>query len=235
MKTLLFLWLCVLASGPLFAQTAETLETIDIIETEPALPKNTVTVDVAPIFYHLSLAGVFNLFYFNTTAKAFGIAAQYERHITEKASAAARLEYDVIGIGNDKFIWNIHAVLAEGHGRYYPGTGVFFLDGMLGYTAVFMDLSTFDTTHSAVAHYFKFGGKVGWSIDFGKPGGFTLEPGIGYYGAAGPAITIFDYYEDYETTNRFTTIGKLTRELYDDLKEYFLSGPRFYLGLGYRF
>jgi len=232
MKTLLTLWLCVIVSGSLFAQTTETTD------TEPAVLKNTVTVDVAPIFYNLYLAESLNMYY-TSTIKAFGIAAQYERHIAKKASAAARLEYDVMGIGDEQFMWSIHAVSAEGHGRYYPGTGVFFLDGMLGYTAVFMDLSTFDTAHSAVAHYFKFGGKVGWSIDFGKPGGFTLEPGIGYYGAAGPAVTIFDYYEgeDYKITNKLTTVGELTRELYNELllKVFFIGGPRVSLGLGYRF
>jgi len=223
MKPLLTLWLCVIAGGSLFAQTAETVETIAIIETETALLKNTVTVDVGPTLYSL----LFTVISAQTGgAKVFDIAAQYERHITKKASAAGRLEYGVMDMFDDEFV---HAVSAEGHGRYYPGTGVFFLDGMLGYAAVFLDASKSDTVQSSVTHYFKFGGKVGWSIDFGKPGGFILEPGIGYYGVAGPDVKVYNYDVDEPLNNMLNL-------LYENIvKALFLSGPRFSLGLGYRF
>ena len=100
----------------------------DDVDKEIALPQNTITVDVAPLAYYLVFEGILNLFSLGfLSTNTFGIAAQYERQITEKASMAGRAEYGIVSISGDQFKWIMSSVSAEIHGRYYPAQKFLFL------------------------------------------------------------------------------------------------------------
>ncbi|MDR0316790.1 MAG: hypothetical protein LBH97_07825 [Treponema sp.] len=222
-KKPVLVFLLLFAAGAVFADDTE-----DADEQIP-LPKNTITIDVGPTAYFLMLTGIMNLIDPDYSPFAIGIAAQYERQITEKVSMAGRFEYGMIDMSDNESKWYMSSISAEVHGRYYPMQGTFFLGGMIGYANVFMDNSTVDTERKSLAHYFKFGGKLGWRIDFGKPGGFVLEPALGYYGAIGTAFKT-GYEKD------FPVLGNLLNLLNSYLaRGLFIEGPRLSLGLGYRF
>jgi hypothetical protein len=198
-------------------------------DEEIALPKNTITIDVGPMASILTTAWMYNMLFFGFfTIDAFGIAAQYERQIIKQASVAGRFEYDVINISTIGLVWTMSAISAEAHGRYYPFKfGVFFIDGMIAYENVFMNISIADIEVKPAAHYFRFGGKLGARIDFGRPGGFVFEPAWGYYGAVGKSINLANYTEEDEAT---------AWKSFDTLAQYlFTSGLRVSIGLGYRF
>ena len=155
----------------------------------------------------------------------FGTALQYERQITDSASAALRLEYLGISVSSsDGSKADITGFSAEGHGRYYPAQNILFFDGMLGYA----NFTFIDPEVHSVSHYFKIGAKIGWRIDFGKPGGLVLEPFFGFDWAIGK-------------TNIWSSEGKNygffdTDRLYDYIvKGFVVAGPQYGLGLGYRF
>jgi hypothetical protein len=210
--TLSFL-IMIIASGTIFAEEGSE-------ESPP--PKNTITVDVKPAILPLIYVMLID------SSKAFGIAAQYERQISKEVSVAGRYEYSRLGIYDkrdyDEGYKNImSSISAELHVRFYPSGGIFFLGGTIGYANF-----TLDTTGESktTAHYFKYGGKLGWRIDFGKPGGFVLEPGFGYY-----FVTELNEVEFY--SNDFLGIFNF---VYDNIaKSLAGAGSQFSLCLGYRF
>ena len=164
-----FLFL-VLAGGAVFADTDD----IDIY------PKNIITVDIGPAVYKLMVTGLMNRSESDHPAFVFGIATQYERQNSEKTSAAARLEYGLIDMSRDDSKWVMSSIMVEGHGRvYFPPKRIWFLDGILGYANVFADFSTADDEIKSVAHYLKFGGKLGWKTDIGNTGKWVLEVALG--------------------------------------------------------
>jgi hypothetical protein len=118
---------------------------------------------------------------------------------------------------------------AEGHGRYFPEGDMFFLVVMLGYA----NFNYRDETINSISHYFKFGAKLGWRIDFGKPGGLVLEPAIGYSWAIGKTNNI----EFIEGSDEFSTFfNQLFNQYYEYIiRGYFVGGLQVSLGLGYRF
>ncbi len=146
--------------------------------TENPLPKNIVSVDVGTVGYTLLLSGIYN--FSGLHAVYFGTGIQYERQLSGYLSLAGRLGY--IGIFGLDTGSNISSFSAEGHIRYYPQQDTFFLDGMLGYGNF---ITQFDSRKTVLSHYLTVGGKLGWRIDFDKPGGLILEPSFGYYGAIG--------------------------------------------------
>jgi len=152
----------------------------------------------------------------------------------------------------------------EAHPRVYPFGGAFFLEGIVGYSNLTADFSgeavisvkTPDdllalypelgaSKDSAVSanykiprSYLKYGGKLGWRIDFGEPGGFTFEHALGFYGASGFGKTIVkrlsdSFAEDYE-------YGEVDIKQFDDAfsileKVIFVGGPRYTFAFGWRF
>jgi hypothetical protein len=209
--------LLLLSCGTVFADDADE---------EIVMPKNTITVDVGTTAYFLLLTGILNIVNLDSSMYVIGIAAQYERQIAEKVSAAVRLEYGILDTPGSEPKWRMSSFSVEGHGRYYPGQGVFFLDGTLGYANVFADFSSTKREIKPSAHYFKFGAKLGWRIDFDKPGGFVLEPAVVYYGAVGTDLEAG--YEKY--------LGNIFNFLTNSIaRGLFVEGLRFSLGLGYRF
>jgi len=145
-------------------------------------------------------------------------AFQYERQLMENFSVGGRLGYFMIG---EEMI----SISAESIARYYPGKGTFFVNGIIGYAALLHFLEENDTIN--LANYFKFGVKIGWKIDFGKPGGFVLEPSFGYILAIGRSIRIVDdyNYDWYLFSNE--TLNMFIRNI--------VGGPKISLCLGYRF
>jgi len=209
------------------ANEADTDNDADIEIMKTVLPKNVITIDGGQMAFFLLLTGL--IYTHDSPFYAFGTAAQYERQITEKASAAVRFEYSIIDSSDTYSKWRMQTFSAEGHGRFYPMQNNFFLDGTLGYAAVLCDFSTPENEIKPIAHYFKLGGKLGWRIDFKKPSGFVLEPALGLNIAIGTKIKTGDEKD-------FPILGGLLNMIHDYLAQWVLAGGiRFSLGLGYRF
>jgi hypothetical protein len=220
------------------------------------MPKNTITVDFGPTLVASA---------FGASAKVegmpggerlafsgFGIAAQYERQLLQQLSVAGRFAYLGFGIGitqeTDEFKGraqtNLSSFSIEGHVRFYPTGGVFFLDGMLGYANLLVGLTgDFIVTDDygikrpeqlsliTSRDYLKFGGKLGWRINIGRRGGFTIEPSCGYYGEIGLGDTI-----GKKLTKGIEGNTTEFDESFAMLEQYFfIGGPRISLALGWRF
>ena len=201
-----------LAVGGVFAEEAAT---------ESPHPKNTVSVDIKP--FHLLLWA------FLPDSTVWGIDAQYERQLTEHLSATGRFGYGIYDIFNDDSVLDFWSFSVQGSGRFYPEErGIFFLEGVFGYAYVFQNgyYTSFPETDTREYHYLRFGGKIGWSIDFGKPGGFVLEPAIGFYGALGtmPSWSAEDSFGGMMNTLSYVVATAL-----------FAAGPQLSLSMGYRF
>jgi hypothetical protein len=215
LKKMMFVFMClILAGGFIFSQEAEN--------EENNFPKNTITVDAAITGFSLLTWGLMG-------HPVFFTAAQYERQITDAISLAGRFDFRMFDLPSSYDSGTtMTAFSAEGHIRYYPKISAFFLDGMLGY-AMFNYRT--EAIHS-LSHYLKLGARLGWRIDFGKPGGFVLEPSFGYNFAFGDSnINIIK-----GTDETSTFFNQLLNLIYGSLiKGFFVGGPQISLGLGYRF
>lgn len=214
LKKFTLVFLCFLAAnGYVFSQEKNA---------EIIFPKNTIMLDAGLITSSLITWSIVG-------NPVFNAAIQYERQFSNILSAALRLEYRLMdfssNIGSPA---NLSSFSAEAHGRYYPTGNIFFLNAMLGYA--FFNYKV--EPSNLMSHYFKLGGKLGWRIDFGKPGGFVFEPSFGYYGAIGDSnINIVEEIDD--ATSFFNDLLNL---MYSYLiKGYFVGGPQFALAVGYRF
>jgi len=237
-KIALFIGILVLLSGIAFA---------DDINEEAALPEdsaafennnedadiglNIITIDLSPALYSLINLGIMSSI---APATGFGVGAQYERQINDKMSAAVRFEYGMYDMSDNKRKWQMSCFQTEGHFRLYSNNGIFFSDFLLGYGYVLFDNSRPDLRTIIDAHYFKYGAKIGWRIDFNKPGGFVFEPGIGLYGAFGTK------FKETESFDEFPILGDFLSALFDEMNNawadvLFFSGIRFSLSFGYRF
>jgi len=106
---------------------------------------------------------------------------------------------------------------------------------------------TIDVNLKASRSYLKYGGKLGWRVDFGKPGGFIFEHALGFYGASGLGKTtivkkLADYVEK-EAANAIpdnpykpkAEIGKFD-DAFSLLEKFiFVGGPRYTFAFGWRF
>lgn len=243
-------------------------QTETVVETKSApterMPMNTITVDIGPTMYGLAfgLAGVL-LDEPGINTSGFGIAAQYERQIVDKFSLAGRFSYLGTGVGvvttteDGKAVAEMRftAFSVEGHARFYPWAETFYVDGMLGYANMSTTISglvsykdTNDITRretiafTASRNYFEFGAKVGWRIDFGRPGGFVFEPSFGWYGGIGVGDTLGKKLSDDINKKLLSEGGEgdadmsETDEMFKLLENFvFVGGPRFSLSFGWRF
>ena len=165
----------------------------------------------------------------------------------------------------------------EAHPRLYPFGGSFFLEGMVGYANLTTDFSgktianakvtvtvsdptgilggdmTKDTSYVASINlkasrdYLKYGGKLGWRVDFGKPGGFIFEHAFGFYFASGSGKTIINQLADYVEKEandahipNVSSPPKAQIGIFDDAfslleKFIFVGGPRYTFAFGWRF
>ena len=169
------------------------------------MPRNTLTVDFGPtivggvfgaaesIWNSLDMDG-------NMSSRGFGIAAQYERQMSQRISLAGRFSYLGVGMrlvtydGSARIIseGDLTSIAVEGHARLYPfRRNTFFLGGMLGYGIIFgtyqgedrdrwnpADVEYFNASTSR--NYIRLGTRLGWRFDFGRPGGLVFEPSFGW-------------------------------------------------------
>jgi len=213
-------------------------------ESQSGAPENIITVDFGPTIIGITI-GVLP-----TGDKAdlsgFGISAQYERQLYERLSVAGRFAY----LGSEiqyKFDSNVKAVIdlssfsLEAHPRVYPFATGFFLDGMIGYADMSLDLTgkiktddglTVNVPSSISRGYFKYGGKLGWRVDFGEPGGFIFEHSYGWYSASGMGDTMGEQIEKKVKAKIDPDFDKMFGLLEDYI---FVGGPRMTFAFGWRF
>jgi len=235
-KGLLVLIIVALVAGGAFAQNSYS-----------SMAKNTITVDVGPTIAGFFAGQVASMAVGLVTdeisdikSSGFSIAAQYERQLIKQLSIAVRavygipeLEFAYKGIGNPKL--NATSMAGEGHVRFYPFGETFFVDGMVGYAYLAAELSgTVSGLNGSAkdsSNYFKYGAKTGWRISFGKNGGFTFEPSLGWsFG-----IPLGDNLGK-KLSAPISGTGVDVEKAVKAFEDYaFIGGPRVSLGLGYRF
>jgi len=156
---------------------------------------------------------------------------------------------------------NIYSI--EAHPRIYPFGGSFFIEGMAGYANLTADLSgevvvdvevpitdpileldtlisrkeTRDAKLKPSRSYLKYGGKLGWRVDFGKPGGFIFEHALGFYAASGLGKTIVKKLSEdvKKETGEEPDIEKFD-DIFEKIEKFILiGGPRYTFAFGWRF
>ena len=220
-------------------------------------PKNSLTVDFGPSIIG-SAIGMYGDIAANSPGEGggidtdgFGIGLQYERQLNKQLSLAARfvflrgglsVEEEGTRLGADFFSYS-----AEAHVRYYPGSNILFLGGMLGYAGLsvdFMgeakvtkpggDVEVLQISHNAPRNFFKLGAKLGWRLGFGGTGGLVFEPSLGYNIGIGFGTTILDQISEHAHGHIGGIFGDTV--FYNSLEHFiFVGGPRMTLGLGMRF
>jgi len=258
LKVVFVMALAALTAGAGFTQT-------DSYET----PKNTVTVDIGPTIIGAVIGSMGSIVgEEDLSSSGFGIAVQYERQLFQKMSVGGRFAFMAGGLGvkdsyedystpghpvtvDTKLEISISSFSLEGHARFYPFGGSFFLDGMLGYALLSTSLSGEVAGEDAITHkkekesvsisvsrsYFKVGAKLGWRIDFGKPGGFIFEPSFGYSAGIGLGDTIGKQLgESIRAKSDMDAELEDFDELFSVLEDFiFIGGPRVSLSFGWKF
>jgi len=241
-KFLLVFLLATVIAGGVFAQS-----------DYESMPKNTITVDIGPLIVGLSMGQAGNMVGDGSSdSSGFGLAAQYERQITENMSFAGKIGYLGFGMSmtntddnfKTKMGMDISSFTLEGHFRFYPFGETFFLDGMIGYgnitTKLSGKISVYDeNTHKsesksisidAPRNYLNLGAKFGWRIDFG---GFVLETSLGYYYGFGLGDTVGkQLLKEVPNAEDIASVDDAFKILEDFI---FIGGPRITISLGYRF
>ena len=229
-------------------------------------PKNAVTVDLGPTIVGFAMASAGDTIGkladddgFSSKGIGLGIGAQYERHIFNNFSLALRGAFlqggfDFSGTGTGQISGNVGSGTAdvdlmfrsfsgELHARFYPFTGGFFVDGMVGYA--YMG-TTFDgevnvlggrhiepVSFTATRNFVKVGAKVGLKLDFGRPGGFIFEPSLGYSYGIGFGDSVKKQLEN-EVDDRVDIEG--LDDAFSIIENFiFVGGPRLSLAVGWSF
>ncbi|MCL2042867.1 MAG: hypothetical protein FWG89_01870 [Treponema sp.] len=245
-KGLLTLLIAVLVAGTAFTQN------------------NTVTVDIGPTIVGIALGAVGDMVGEDgLSSSGFGFAAQYERGLSDRFSITGRFAFLQAGVGyatTESYVgipaegkvvldMDLSSFSIEGHARYYPFAGAFFIDGMLGYASMTTKFSgdvvvRTDFGHnerdsvdfSASRGFFKTGALMGWRIDFGRPGGFIFETALGYYygvgGGDSPGKQLAKELEDKGELSYVDSIDEVFKYLEQFI---FIGGPRATLSFGWRF
>jgi len=208
-------------------------------------PKNAFVIDVGPALaasIQNSIGEAIDVNFDN-----FRIGAHYERELQKHFSVGLRFVYINCGFGYEdgsNVPWDdLSSFSLEGHFRYYPKGDTFFINFMLGYAYLLADFSgLIDIEDGHGSHdkkrifykaqrdYIKYGGKLGWRVDFGKPGGFIFEPSFGWYGGIGLGETTGDKYKREFGKNmpEYTLLWYLENWI-------LVGGPQFSLAFGLRF
>jgi hypothetical protein len=232
-KSVLVLVLGVVLVASLFAQVSD---------------KHTITVDVGPTIIGVAMGATLNAVQEGLSGSGFGIAGQYEFQPWQRFSVAARFAYLGITASYDPVTMDMKSYSIEGHGRFYPFGGAFFLDGMLGFAN--FNLSGSGSAEGVSANistnmnYFKLGAKLGWRIDFGRPGGFVFEPAFGYSAGIGDRSNISvsaggipaEYQDMVDDMANSYIGGSGLDDMINMVADYiFVGGPRMTLAFGWRF
>ena len=219
-KFLCVLGIFVLAGGIVFSQ---------------GFPRNTVSIDLGPTIIGAVFGGLSGFIPDSeTSSSGFGIGAQYEFQFTNMFSAALRGAYLMAGLSITDARMNYSSWSVEGHGRIYPFSNAFFLDAMLGYANFLTEFSGSSNGQKEGGDYsstnLKVGAKLGWRIDYGRPGGFVFEPALGYY----HAIRLNSSKSfDRSIEEQF---GEDVEKIFDPVEKWFFAGgPRVSFNFGFRF
>ena len=250
-KTMFGITLIAAMSVMVFSQEADGENVFE------AMPKNTIVVDIGPTIIGVGAGVAGNMVDMEgLSTKGFGIGGQYERQLLKRLGVALKFTYLGVGAGVEVDDTNVNLDISsfsiEGIARYYPFGGTFFLGGMLGFAHMQLAASgkiefDGDTDTSSVEDisfnvgrgYFKLGAKLGWRIDFGRPGGFTFEPSIGYDVGIGVGKPL-----GQSLANEISRIGgDQDAGDFEGLDEpikllenfVFVGGPRLSLAFGWRF
>ena len=234
-KVLVILIFAVFAATGAFAQDFQTM------------PKNTITYDAGPTFVGFTFNSMESAIQEDgITGRGLGLAFQYERQLSEYLSLAGRFAYLAIDVNytdtsqgiNIGLDMNLTSFSLEGHVRFYPSGDAFFLDGMMGYTNFSSDFSGRARVNffsqpinlNASGNYLKLGAKIGWRINFGRPGGFTFEPAFGYYHGIALGKSVGQQFADELGGDADI------KDAFDMIEQFmFVGGPRLSLGFGWRF
>ena len=218
-----------------------------LVATGAFAQKNSITYDVGPTLVGLGFNALENIIPEDgVSGNGLGFAFQYERNLFKMLSVAGRFAYLSINGGytdnsygiNLGLDMNMSSYSIEGHVRYYPFFGSFFLDGTLGYanfSAAFNGQALIDNIPRVISfdesgNYMKVGAKIGWRISLGSNGGFTIEPAFGYYHGIALGDSVGQKFSDRvpgegDVKNLFDMFEKLM----------FVGGPRLSLGFGWSF
>ncbi|MDR1574369.1 MAG: hypothetical protein LBS37_00035 [Treponema sp.] len=212
--------------------------------------KHTITVDVGPTIIGVAVGATLGAVGEGLSGSGFGIAGQYEFQPWQKFSVAARFAYLGITASYDPVTMDMRSYSIEGHGRFYPFGGAFFLDGMLGFANFNLSGSGgaegVSANISTNMNYFKLGAKLGWRIDFGRPGGFVFEPAFGYSAGIGDKSNIrvsaggegipAEYQDMVDEYANSAIGGAGLDDMIDTVANFiFVGGPRMTLAFGWRF
>jgi len=241
-KGLLVLIIAAFVAGGVFAQNSFS-----------SMAKNTITVDVGPTIVGFGIGPAIDLLGVAEGFKVSGIggAVQYERQLSKPLSVAVRGAYlgatasqalnQNVGVAvNAKTDIDLTSFSGEGHVRFYPLGDTFFLDGMVGYAQLNASFSgkinvegygEDSVSSSPTQNYLKLGAKVGWRISFGKNGGFTFEPALGYSHGIGLGDSIESQLKK-DLNGREPDIKGVLNLIENYI---FIGGPRVSLAFGYRF
>ena len=228
-KGLLAFILIVAITGGAFAQG----------EGFSSLPKNTIVLDVVPLYIGAIIGMTVAAEYTPEqpiNVAGFGIGMQYERQLTPEISAGLRFHYlwmgDSFNNPYDDIHLNSSTLAIEGLFRFYFRK-TFFLGVVLGYGNMFYDGHYADLSENipitTTTNYLKLGPRMGWRIDFRSPGGFIFDITLGY-------DLVMRLGESTEEQIR-TQVGRnINLDTYT-LSELFLfaGGPRLGLSVGWRF
>jgi len=274
-KMVMILFFAVLITGGIFAQegadnaadngadnVADSSANSDAKTEFAQMAKNTITVDFGPTIIGAAIGVAGSMIdEEGVSSSGFGIAAQYERQLFEKLGVAGRFAYLKGGVGiSDSYKErgttvttnlgvDISSFSIEGHARFFPFGGAFFLGGMLGYANISVDFSgkmvgkvhgqeqAVKADIAASQGFFKMGAKLGWRISFGRNGGFTFEPAFGYSYGIGLGDTIGEQLSKQMKNKWDADIEEENfDEVFNIIEDFiFIGGPRFTLAFGYRF
>jgi len=262
-KVLLVLVLAVFIAGGVFAQTdfagmAKNTITVDLFPTIEGLAIGAIG-DMIGGGSGLSSSG-FGIAaqYERQLAQKFGVAARffiltggvgYADKYTDTSQPVSTEVSTNLGI-------DITSFAIEGHARFYPWGKTFFLDGMLGYANMAVKFSGemvgkgtdpvtgkeeeqgFSVNINPSQGFFTLGAKLGWRISFGRNGGFTFEPALGYRYGIGFGDTVVDQLskkmkDEYPDADMpVSDVAPLFGIIQDMV---FVGGPYLSLAFGWRF
>jgi len=204
-KIFAVLLFCLIASGFLFAQD----DTGDLGEK---MPRHVITIDVIPTAVSLFSLPVMNDTYI-IERFILMTSLQYEHNVTDNFGMAARFGIKWFNLDYNELL----TLSSDLHFRFYPNARFFFISGYLGWANLSM-------TDIPLFNFVTFGAKLGWRIDFDKPGGFILEPSFGYTSALGEPR--FGDYTSDDITDGFTKYL---------IQQYIIGGFNVNLTMGFRF
>ena len=199
-----------------------------------AFTQNAIIIDFGPTLLGAAVQSAFDMMPdmeesgFSSSGFGFGISGQYERMLFFNLSVGGKFGYLGFGFGVDDLSVELKSFTLEAHGRYRPLGGTFFIGAMIGYGN--LDFAVSDSTNKANlnGNYMNVGAKLGWGTNFNKSMGLTFEMSFGYY--YGFRLGGNEMYD--KLISDFNEVDDAMSMIENML---FIGGPRFTIGVGWRF